>query len=1052
MKRHIFILTEAVGAEMRVVIAGALLTFGFAASGACVWDATKDGHLMTATNDTLLFKGVKLADVRLAKCCFNKAQRVRADGTRAMSQGEGAVCHARRLDGGKALEAQCQLFDCGYTKCVKLRLSQRGDDVTGRILYARYCTKKGSDVVGADFDSLDAAAPQPAYAVLPNGRVTQGYNVDWLALREVGSAEDNIPSATDGVMPADKVTEWMENAVDPGAWATWCNTHPAPFHLFGEDRQYAVRNNIVPAHWLAKGNRAAERFHGVAQPGEFYPFQVCVASEKARTLLWCAKTNLAVSRITPETCAVAAKGVKPIWVMVDIPKDAAGTVGGTVEVSDRDSGETRTIPFEIEVKGAALEDGGIGDAWRLARLKWLNSDIGREDTVTKPYTPVVVDKARRTVKILGRELVLGEDGLPAQIVSLFSCSNTRLVEKGMNLLAAPVKFKSCFKPCCSTLAVSGGGETTSVQQQEGSVQQQKFAFTEITPAHAAWKSEAKVAGGITRIVEGRVDFAGACRFRIRHAGGKVQRASLEVSMPARVARFREGFGNNGGMFPEGKVEQKWDEALNRDAVWMGSVNGGLAVRFKGANYRRPLINAYYAWQKLRLPESWASGDGAMTLEKTAGAATLCAEGKDAPEGAEWNFDLYITPFHTLDMKTHLGDRYRHFGQRKGSFDAAAVRQAGATVVNLHHNTIWNPYINYPYNDDSGPLLKKVVKDAHAAGLKLKVYYTTRELTQNLPEFFALKSLDGEALLKRDASVPGWPITNRGGPHPWLRAHVGLDILPAWRENVRFPQAYPPRLDLAVITTPDTRWDNFYLEGLDYLVREYGIDGLYIDDTALTGESMQRARRILDRDGTRRLVDNHSWYHHNPHAGSGSTNLAFIDLYLYFDLLWRGEGFYNNTPSDFWLIERSGAAFGIAGEMLGRGNPFRGLLFGMTDRWGWGGNPLGLWKFFDEVKLGDMELVGWWDDECPVKVSGSEEIKASVWKGKGDAVLVIANFSKEPRAATIAFDARRLGFDGAKAKWTQPEIAGVQKSVTAPDITAPVTVPGEKGFILYAGNK
>ena len=996
---------------------------------------------MTATNDVILFKGVKLADVRLAKCCFNKAQRVRADGTRAMSQGEGAVCHARRLDGGKALEAQCQLFDCGYTKCVKLRLSQRGDDVTGRILYAKYCTKRNGDVVGADFDVLDNTAPQPAYSVLPNGRVTNGYNVDWLALREVGSAEDNIPDASSGVMPTDKVTAWMENAVDPDAWAKWRNAHPAPFHLFGEDRQYAVRNNIVPAHWLAKGNHAAERFHGVAQPGEFYPFQVCVASEKARTLRWNAKTDLKVSHITPETCAVAAKGVKPIWVMVDIPKDAAGkTLKGEVRVEDTTDATSASLPFEIEVKGAALEDGGIGDAWRLARLKWLNSDIGREDTVTKPYEPVVVDPARRTVKILGRELVLGEDGLPAQIVSHFSGSNARIIEKGMNLLAAPVKF-------CET-----AGRAAPCPSAVAGRPPYRFAFTECTPAHASWRAETALEGGVKRIVEGRVDFAGACRFRIRHAGGKVPRASLEVSMPARVARFREGFGNNGGVFPEGKVEQKWDEALNRDAVWMGSVNGGLAVRFKGANYRRPLINAYYAWQKLRMPESWASGDGAMTLEKTADVATLCAEGKDAPEGAEWNFDLYITPFHKLDMKTHLGDRYWHFGQRRSELDTKKIRAAGATVVNLHHNTIWNPYINYPYNDDSGPLLKKAVKDAHAAGLLLKVYYTTRELTQNLPEFFALKSLDGEALLKRDASVPGWPITNRGGPHPWLRAHVGLDILPAWRENVRFPQAYPPRLDLAVITTPDTRWDNFYLEGLDYLVREYGIDGLYIDDTALTGESMQRARRILDRDGKRRLVDNHSWNHHDPRAGSGNTNLAFIDLYPYFDLLWRGEGFYNNTPSDFWLIERSGIAFGIAGEMLGRGNPFRGLLFGMTDRAGWGGGPSGLWKFFDEVKLGDMELIGWWDDECPVKVEGSDEIKASVWKGKGDAVLVVANFSKEPRTATLAFDVKRLGFDGAKAKWTQPEIAGVQGGADAPNLTAPITVPGEKGFILCAGNK
>ncbi|MBP5509444.1 MAG: hypothetical protein J6Z49_00830 [Kiritimatiellae bacterium] len=998
--------------------------------GQSVWDATKDGRLMTETNDIVLFKGVSLANHRLARCWFNKAGRVRADGTRAMSVGEGNICHVRRTDGGRVLEAQCQVFDCRLTKCVKLRLAQKGNDVVGRVLYARYCTEHGMDRIGENFDTLSRTVQQPAYSVLPTGRVSNGYNVDWLVLTEIGSAEDNIPeNIRGGSMSVDAAMLRMENAVDPAVLAVFRKAHPAPFLLFGEDRKYAVRNGIVPAHWFRKDSRAAQVFCGEAQPGEFYPFQVCVVSEKARKLRWSANTGLKVNRITPETCEVAANGVKPIWVMVDVPKDAAGrTLKGEVRVEDPTDATSATLPFEIEVKGAVLKDGGISDAWRLARLKWLNSSIGRENAVTKPYTPVTVDAASRTVRILGRELVLGEDGLPAQIVSYFNGSNTRILEKGMNLLARPVSFKTDRTP-----------------SKPGS-----FAFTETMPTHASWRVETGLGGGAKRILEGRVEFTGECRFRIRHEGIRAASASFELAMPSEVARFREGFGINGGFFPAGKVEQKWDAALNRDAMWMGSINGGLVVRFKGANYRRPLINAYYAWQKLRMPESWASGDGIMSLEKNVGVATVRAEGRDAPEGAEWNFDLYITPFHRLDMKTHLGDRYWHLSQRKSSFDAKKIREAGATVVNLHHNTIWNPYINYPYNDDSSPLLKKAVADAHATGLKLKVYYTTRELTQNLPEFFALKSLDGEALLKRDKSVPGWPCTNRNGPHPWLREHVGMDILPAWRENVRFPQAYKPRLDLAVITTPDTRWDNFYLEGLDYLVREYGIDGLYIDDTALTGESMQRARRILDRDGKRRLVDNHSWNHHDRRAGSGNTNLAFIDLYPYFDLLWRGEGFYNNTPSDFWLIERSGIAFGIAGEMLGRGNPFRGLLFGMTDRAGWGGTPAGLWKFFDEVKLGDMELVGWWDDACPVKVSGSDDVKASVWKGHGVAVLVIANFAQKPRSASFAFDSRGLGLDAAKTVWRQPSIGGVQDAGPVPDLSKPIEIPAEGGFILSVG--
>ena len=1007
-------------------VAGAVLgSFG----RTFTWDASQDGRLMSDTVDTVLFKDVNLSACRLEGCWFNKGRRIRANGTPAMCNGRGSVRHVSRNPDAQTLEAQCQVFDDGWTKCVKLRLSQKGNDVVGRILYARYCTVRHADKVGENFDTLTPVAQQPVYAVRPDGRATDGYNVDWLVLRETGSAEDNIPEPTDGAMPEDDVMAWMENCVDPDLWAAYRKAHPAPFHLFGEDRHYAVRNDIFPAHWLAKGNHAAEGFKGNAQPGEFYPFQICVVSETARSLRWRAETSLHVTYITPERCAVRAKGVKPIWVMVDIPKDAAGkSLGGVVHIEDVTSGESRALPFTIAVKGAVLEDGGISDAWRLSRLKWLESEIGREPSVTKPYSPVTVDEASRTVRILGRDLILGEDGLPVQIVSHFNGSNTRITDDGFGLLAKPFSF---------TLAGQGVVPPSAAT----------FAFTRLDPVCASWRAES-VCGTVRRIVEGRIDFTGTGFFRVRHEGERVKAASLEIRMPAEHARYMEGLGRNGGVFAEGAVTQMWNTAVNRDAVWLGRVNGGLAVRFKGANYRRPLINAYYAWRPLILPESWSAGGGAITVTKTGGEAVVRAGGSGAPAGAEWNFDLFITPFHPLDMKAHLGDRYHHLGQRQSALNTDLFRKEGATVLNLHHNTVWNPYINYPYNDDGGPLLKKAIRDAHDAGLLLKIYYTTRELTQNLPEFFALKSLDGEVLLQRDPSVPGWPITNRGGPHAWLRDHVGMDILPAWRENVRF-SAYPNRLDLAVITTPDTRWDNFYLAGLDYLVREYGIDGLYIDDTALTGVSMQRARRILDRDGKRRLVDNHSWNHHNPLAGSGSTNLAFLDLYPYFDLLWRGEGFSNNTPPDFWLMERSGIAFGIPGEMLGRGDPFRGLLFGMTDRLGWGGNPTGLWRFFDETRLVDAELVGWWDEANPVSVTGAPDVKASVWKGAACTVLVIANFANEPRTATFAFDQAKLGFDGAQAGWEHPAIAHVQEAGSAPDFKSPVALPANGGFILVA---
>ena len=194
--------------------------------------------------------------------------------------------------------------------------------------------------------------------------------------------EENIPEATTGEMPEDAVCAEMELAVDAAVWADWRRTHPAPFWLFGEERRLAVRNSIIPAHWFADGSEAAKIFRGRAQPGEWYAFQVCVASDKARELVWEAKTPLAVTRITPlavtritpRECRVAGGGVKPIWVMVDIPKDAASkTFTGEVAVRDATTGESAALPFEIFADGPVLEDARGLSFFMSENKKWFAS-------------------------------------------------------------------------------------------------------------------------------------------------------------------------------------------------------------------------------------------------------------------------------------------------------------------------------------------------------------------------------------------------------------------------------------------------------------------------------------------------------------------------------------------------------------------------------------------------------------------------------------------------------------------------------------------------------
>jgi hypothetical protein len=60
-----------------------------------------------------------------------------------------------------------------------------------------------------------------------------------------------------------------------------------------------------------------------------------------------------------------------------------------------------------------------------------------------------------------------------------------------------------------------------------------------------------------------------------------------------------------------------------------------------------------------------------------------------------------------------------------------------------------------------------------------------------------------------------------------------------------------------VTTGTSRWLNFYVEGLRWLVENVGIDGLYLDDIAFDGTTMKRVRKVLLRGNPGALIDVHS---------------------------------------------------------------------------------------------------------------------------------------------------------------------------------------------------
>jgi len=178
----------------------------------------------------------------------------------------------------------------------------------------------------------------------------------------------------------------------------------------------------------------------------------------------------------------------------------------------------------------------------------------------------------------------------------------------------------------------------------------------------------------------------------------------------------------------------------------------------------------------------------------------------------------------------------------------------------------------------------------------------------------------------------------------------------------------------------------------------------------------------------------------------------MDLLPYIDLVWIGEGRDYNRLPDHWLIEVSGIPFGLAGQMLeGGGNPWRGMVYGITNRAGWTKNtPEYLWKIFDEYSFSEREMIGYWEKDCPV-TSNNPLVKASVYKGSDDIIVSVANWKDQGEKTSIAVDWAKLGVDPARVVISIPEIKEFQTGQTTVSLDK-LTIPGGKGYLIVVKKK
>lgn len=869
--------------------------------------------------------------------------------------------------------------------------------------------------------------------------VEQTADSAWLVRHGPGTADFDWPAATmigfDAVNEFSKFTQMEYIASAAALDGLRARYKDSPFVAFAEDRKNSIRmRDDVPAVWLERG--AFAPFSGTAMRGESYAFQIGVWAHKGAIDLFRGQpttlkrlggtdtiparaitsinfegTDWSGKRFTRAVHVDSGK-VQALWYYIDIPENVApGDYVGQVAL-EAETSEPRSVRLMLHVSSAIVKNHGDDVPEKLTRLRWLNSQLAADDGIVAPYIPMKVTK--RTIRFLGRSFRFGRDGMPASIRSFFSRNNTTIGTTSREILDAPARI--AVNDSAGRAMTFRGARAAIVSHNDGRVR---------------WQSR-RSSGALTMRTDASLEFEGTAEYTVAVKARRrtvMENVRFELPIKTAAAKYMMGLGQKGGYRPE-NFHWTWDVAKkNQDAAWIGDVNAGVQFTLKDEHYVRPLNTNFYLSKPLVAPRSWANdGKGGCDIARDSTKAhdrvtVSCYSGRhvlEAGDSLRFDFRLMVTPFKPLDTKGQWSTRYFH-----AFVPVDSAQKRGANTINVHHANRINPWINYPFIETAA--MRSYIDSAHARGMKTKIYYTVRELTDHAPEIFALRSLGDEVLSK-----------GPGGGYSWLQEHLGNDYIAAWH--------VPEIKDAAIVNSGVSRWHNFYIEGLNWLVKNETIDGLYLDDVAFDRLTMKRVRRVLDRGNPGALIDLHSANQYNPRDGFASSANLYLEHFPFINRLWFGEYFDYDSRPDYWLVEISGIPFGLMGEMLEKGgNPWRGMTMGMTARLPWSGDPSPLWKVWDEFGIQRSKVHGWWSGTDPV-TTNDPGVLATTWTRPGAAMVSLGSWHDGDTSVILNVDWKRIGIDSARARIRVPKIDGFQDAAIYVSGT-PFPISDRKGLLL-----
>jgi len=820
-----------------------------------------------------------------------------------------------------------------------------------------------------------------------DGDIAKG---NWQRLPRAELTELQAKSEFDRFDPMEVVATREEMA------ALLARTADRDWLVFPEDRRYPVRMfETLPLRWIRSGPGA--EFRGRAQPGEYYCYQL----------------GLYASQRGLDDVAVSFSDLKGDAGAIPAAAITCFNLGGVDwlgrPVAQHVSlGQGRVRPLWV---GFPIPDGAAGVYTGTATVtpKGLEPQTVRLRVAVagKPIANHGDDEPWRHSRLrwLNSTLGIDDDWLVPPYTPLtmkgsrIGCLDrevdfgplglpTQVTSRGHAILHGPIQLVA--KVGDAPVTWEPAGQPTTTLRKKGKIVREFRAR----------------AGGIAMTNTVTMEFDGCVLLDLALVADRdatLAEVGLDVPFRRAAVPYIAGANAPGGTRPPSR---EWTfEAYGRSnsKVWLGDVDAGMQL--KATRGRGSLEEA---------------GDAVLVRTRQDNVALK--------KGEAWHvgFRLLVTPFKPITKA--------HWRTRVGNpFDNR--HPAKATTIHIHHANKANPFIYNP--SPSTEKLQDLQRRIEAqGGLGVQLYYTVRELTTRAVELWALRSLGSEVLNSANRCYQGGGRIAVGNGYPWLREHLVSGYTKAWRTRAAYD------VDHAVGMRYLSRWHNYYIEGLDWLLRNRCFYSLYLDGIGYDREVMKRVARVMSRRNPHYRME-----HHQCTSGTDSVANRELEHLPYVTELWYGENFNYNRSPDYWLVDVSGIPFGITGELLdntGTANLWRANLYGITGRVA---RRESIWKLWDDFGIADAQWLGYWHPKCPVRTD-CQDVLATAYRTPGRTLIAVATWSRKPERVKLTIDWKALGLDPKTARLHAPALEGLQK---AQELKAgePLPVPVAGGWLLIA---